>query len=58
MWEAQGGRDASVLRRAWWTRRPICLCWLPEGTSCRSSWTASWPGRRPRGRPRLGGSRG
>ncbi|XP_023604350.1 valine--tRNA ligase, mitochondrial isoform X5 [Myotis lucifugus] len=44
--------------QGWWTRRPICLCWLPEGTSCRSSWTTYGPEPRQRGRPRLGGSRG
>lgn len=27
--------------RAWWTPRPIYLCWLPEDTSCRSSLMAS-----------------
>ena len=27
--------------RAWWTPRPIYLCWRPEDTSCRSSLMAS-----------------
>lgn len=54
------GRPQTPLfsHRAWWTPKPICLCWLPEDASCRSSSMASQPRPQQRERQRLGDSRG